>query len=1270
MSLITDQQQKNQQDSPVVEKPIKSAPTTPPAPSPEPSAQGAGFVEFTAPGVEPLAESPPPPTESQQENASLVDFTGTPEPTSPPSRDLSAPTVGAGSSVIFPPLWTDTASQFDFGRLYNNPVVEGMQPNAFAAPVNLSDPLAAQRGAIDAGQRAVAQKAEDQRRAQAEQLSAAQEKRNNTPNTPTTTKPFHRQVWDTTTGFFSDLFFGTKEAQQSSDKGGFNPLAEGTWGKSGAGLGGMAKYFLDTSIGLFNAGMYEDALRNREALVNIGKQTNPMIIVSDGKTNRQIRFNEATPEQQRRYASDQINDSPLLKFAGVRINFDDTKDSPGAAFVDVLTGQKIGNDLNDANPNLPGIIIDKKTGKRPTADVRRGRNEAELLKDPRFRRATVYKPKGLFYSRNRRAGESGFDDPRTLATTIVNEVFSPGNKIDFLGNLIGDVAGTVLGNVVGRRTPTVIEKQVGEVGKEWTPGVPKYRQPSTPNAPLRLNAEQRVQMEAWIDPQPALSPSLRKLPPSPNAGLLPEGAPPLNIQPVWKPPVPSAPAAAEVSAEVGSGVAGQPTILFRSVWDFDNMVARYTPEEVATDLAEQKYFIEGQKELLEDVFETTPDLGRLPIDEIPYSVLDEATIDRLVANSARLPVKPQYLIEAGVSKELVEAILDNDTEMVRFLLTDPATTSLLARAVELQNTALVVPRTASPQLALPPANLVDEPAGSLEIYHGTSIKNWEPSYNLEFNASPGELGGGLYTTPKLDEALAYGGATISENAPVDTLGKAISPAPLVYKLTLPEFAAIMNARSPLPRTFIDDLVAKLPPSVAPSVAESVTKSPTSPSLVEVVAKIEEAVVKSAPSSPPAAVLREANDAIRQTALDAGVTAIKDPKTGWVNVVDNTKVKAKRVAQPATKADEAAKVAKEVPKKEATEVLDLTNVPAGTKKADLVEFAKKIKSKVEPPASWRSSKQRKAYYDALVKEAQQKPKPGVVEEGAKEEVGKQAIQSSNPGSTKKRSAEWEQAAEEMEDKPSSFWVEPKGFDVVQEISSVRISQLVETDTIVGEAMKRSARDNMVFSSSHPMLTFQATDKGTLFPLKTPDTAAVIDMELSSVPIAVKGNIEAFDRKLRQLDSLSAAESRYNVDSAAAAAYPDHISSKSNLADSAYKVQHKLSEVVDENLEVVQQKIAKKNETQAVPPSETKKIKERAKTTKSKAPTTSPAPRKGEPIDPPPTPTKIVGTGGAEVEQTIDFNTWKELQRQRKANPNKSVKEMLEEAKNTKPSPCDF
>lgn len=364
--------------------------------------------EFLAPGA-------PPPTLAQ--TAAFATDDGT------PIRPLTSYLGGAlgnrpevvmpeAPAAVTPPinLWRDAVKDLGTPDLNSGNLVTTAFPTSYGRTLTSFDP-GVNRSFSSAASSRIA--ADDAARNQAAALANdLVNRRGAQPNTPDVTKPWFQQQW----GWLQDAFLGNSAQQRrAEDQGEVNPFA-GQFGRYGSGLGGALKTAFGVPIAGANAlateGMGRIGYLREQAIANF---TNPKL--PSGRN-----FRNASSDEQNAYLTTKVGDNFLFPGSGRIVQFNpdriDFRKPLGSFVKDALTLQTYDS-IADANPTLKPVI-DPRTGKP----------------------AQVRAAAGAFRATNKRPGQEWYEDPGSATLDIANQLFSPGNKVDFAGDLVGRVVGS------------------------------------------------------------------------------------------------------------------------------------------------------------------------------------------------------------------------------------------------------------------------------------------------------------------------------------------------------------------------------------------------------------------------------------------------------------------------------------------------------------------------------------------------------------------------------------------------------------------------------------------------------------------------------------------------------------------------------------------------------------------------------------------------------------------------------------------------------------
>lgn len=526
MSLISDNQNKAAQvPTKPAPLPKPAKPAAAPAPRVVENAATSGYDEFAGGAGELGLEQALPETIAEPQAAPA-----TPQSTPDEISQLTDVTryMGGGAErvplpqqtiPVAPPvnLWKDASVDFGANNLFSGDIVTTQSPTLYRSPIDTnSSSLASVAYANQdiAGKFAIDQERVRQQQAAARAAQAQVSQRASLPNVPDVDKPWHEQAVNGVLGFGKDFLFGTDQSNQAANTGEFNPL-NGSYGVHGAGIGGALKATLSVPLGLIVAAGSEADKRLISVKNNIRDVTNPKVNVGG----KQVQWNSLSGQQKLEYGVDEINRSTAWAKFPV-LDSRTVNQSIGQKIGSVLTGKIVGDDIDNANRNLPGVIISRATGERVSTKERNGRTDAQLLEGgaySAYTRATS-KDKPTFYqARGRAPGQALTEDPASLAWSIVNQLASPGNKVDFVGNVIGELAGAVAKPVLKRVLGHSSQTQA--IGKAGVEAVAQVTAKVTP---------QRADPNFGMGTVPAntpYKPKPKQAPPVVNPGLAPVSQP-------------------------------------------------------------------------------------------------------------------------------------------------------------------------------------------------------------------------------------------------------------------------------------------------------------------------------------------------------------------------------------------------------------------------------------------------------------------------------------------------------------------------------------------------------------------------------------------------------------------------------------------------------------------------------------------------------------------------------------------------------------------------
>lgn len=967
MSLISDNQKK------AAQVPSKPAPLPKAAPSAStPSVGTSGFGEFTNGAgelgleqalpetIQVANQQPTPPTDEISQLTDVTRYMGGGAERVP----LPEATVPVAPPVS---LWKDASVDFGANNLFSGDIVTTQSPSVFASSVatNTGDIARAAYGNLDyAGRFAINQQQVQQQQAAARAAEAQVNQRANLPNVPDVDKPWHEQAINGVLGFGKSFLFGTDQSNKAATTGEFNPL-NGSYGVHGAGVGGALKAALSIPIGIGQVVWSESDRLGIEAANAIKDRTNP-VTSYNGKT---VRWNTLTRQQKLEVGVAAVNNKPISRLLNVpELDYRTANRGLFGKLKDTFTGQIVADDIDNANPNLPGEIINRLTGERITKAERNGRTDAQVLSGGGFARAIAKDKPSLYRSRTRRPGQPLQEDPSTLAWSLANQLASPGNKIDFVGNAAGELAGALIKPIASRvfRKPTVeAATSVAEATKPDPDfGIanvpynvaynPKPRQTSPGMAPIsqpaRISALPVPSLEQAFASSPAAKRGIgnapqTRLPAAPDPKLLTGGGdfivpaakaeeslPRITMEARLETPaianileqrlLPGAKATpAQLAAEVGIGTAGR-EITFDINGMVDNLMIPAKPQpllegaantalpvlpssvvprtlaelvEQSTDLAAQRTVFDSLLSKLEDLFESTLDVGRRAVDELPTTPATVNTLTQAMEVGAKLPNEMAQV----VGKQLAEAIVTNDTAAIAAARNSgELNNTVLEQAAQAINAKVDFNTTTVNRTVTPVKLATNVPA---TIYHGTALRNWTQDYNVREFGSRGELGSGLYTTVNKAEATNYSRASVGENRSANIAYDVLEPQ--VVELSTRGLKSTLDARQPVAKPMVQQLLAETGVTMQEILSKGNLAPGTKPTYVEMVAAVERvAAGKDSSEQSLQRVGKQISEALRKQGYDS----VYDNQSGWLMLTDNltlNKPKTKATGKP--KATEAA-----------------------------------------------------------------------------------------------------------------------------------------------------------------------------------------------------------------------------------------------------------------------------------------------------------------------------------------------------------------------------
>lgn len=356
------------------------------------------------------------------------------------SLPVQLPNVPAASTPPMTSLWKDATVDLGVPNLADARLVTTAFPTAYSDPLTIGfDPGVGQTFGAGVQANAVADAQANAQRTAAFAKAAQdfQNARGNLPNTPDASKPWHEQLW----GWAGDVLQGTEQERATEERTG-----KGTFGAYGSGLGGFFKSVFGVPIAAATATYLEtwgrDEYRMQGRLLRAG---NPTVrterVTKEGKRmSVEVPYNSLSAEEKHKYLTEVVsNRLPLGTGNLVRTNVDFRR-AFGSYIYDAFAGN-VNDSINEANPNL-APVRDRRTGKL----------------------AQVKQPRGLLRSANLRPGQEWYEDPAGSALEIATQLFSPGNKVDAAGELLGlglrSIAKTNAAQQAGRAIVNAVPQSV------------------------------------------------------------------------------------------------------------------------------------------------------------------------------------------------------------------------------------------------------------------------------------------------------------------------------------------------------------------------------------------------------------------------------------------------------------------------------------------------------------------------------------------------------------------------------------------------------------------------------------------------------------------------------------------------------------------------------------------------------------------------------------------------------------------------------------------
>lgn len=708
------------------------------------------------------------------------------------------------------------------------------------------------------------------------------ENRNRLLNVPRVDKPWNASPAENSNNPFMDILFGKEEHRKEQP---FKPQ-EGSYGKQGAGLFGGLNYLLNLPLNasVAVAGEVNEAAANILQTFGVKKE--------DARNFARNGVLGLLPERMR--------PSSVL-------GFDWKKAEERNLIHDALVGDPVG-DTNDPKGKNKGVYFSPR--RATTVRSRQIENGSPLSKiDQAFNDVVAVAQ----------------NDPIGTVIEVGTQLFNPGDIIvdnvwtaawrKFATKKAAPAAAAQAvpqtpkppkkGGAIVKRQPFAepigngIKVEMGSA--EWEPPIPV-----NPNAIVKKQAPAaggtvnppRIQMEAVLEKpsrfpatEPTKSPRIligetevvqKALPPTIEKSAV-EGIPYVEFV--------NTPAGTAMKVGVGKPseipIEVPPVVTVKGVDDLPGGIGSASTDdliEAAEQLAAHKAAVAQPQKQLDDLFETTVDFGRKPVDNVPYENLTPDAAYRTIANGARFNIPDQAFERLQVLMPDIVPLLresnydDLSSLMVRQGITMREIAKLVSEAnnAALADIAVTVTSPAAKYVAQMPAKL----------YHGTALADWTPNYNLRINGSRGELGAGLYLIEKPMIAKNYAAATMGENVPAGALNKEISPA--VYDISH-SFKATLDARAKMPSSepMLKQLLDGLPEELQKNVMRSLQRDKNA-SYVSLWNKLEANLVRSG-LEPTEETLRTVNNVVSENLRTLGYDSVYDAKSGFALALDETKV---------------------------------------------------------------------------------------------------------------------------------------------------------------------------------------------------------------------------------------------------------------------------------------------------------------------------------------------------------------------------------------------
>lgn len=547
-------------------------------------------------------------------------------------------------------------------------------------------------------------------------------------------------------------------------------------------------------------------------------------------------------------------------------------------FIGLASDVVLGKERTSAIGRTLGVQQDweRTRNRNVMADALYGESTGDL-NDPEGNR------KGVFYRANRpmrtqaetaKAASSGvlggviqatLDDPFGAGYEIFGQLMDP------FGNFLGDALARGLGSLGKRATiaPTA-SKPAKVIGASENVTKPT----KAPRIPKNSTNVTQQSLPPVVKASAQEKAALRQIP---------EGQP------------------ASVAAQVGIG---SPNTKITSVPDAAR-VGEGLPDNVrAQEIGVQKQLTQANMSRLDDVFSNSYDFGRRAVDELPQPKLSPEGVAEAIdlGIPVQLPIAVQRGLARNFGNEAVEAFVEADySKATEVLRGEGRSISELATAASDEaNAYMSTPTVAAPERLL---NTNNTSALPTDVYHGTALADWTPSYNIRESGSRGELGYGIYTTRDQEVAQEYARALVGDNAPVASLE--YDSAPNVVQLKT-QAKVTLDARANVPSNdvFYQELLQGLPDALVTNVKKSLARDATA-SYTSFLNKLESNLVRSGMDTGEQ-TLRETQAIVSDNLRRLGYDSVYDGKSGFGLLLTNdaAQVTGKQLVQPPANASEA------------------------------------------------------------------------------------------------------------------------------------------------------------------------------------------------------------------------------------------------------------------------------------------------------------------------------------------------------------------------------